>query len=258
MTRIALVPVLGLIVAVALAADESKPMPKAFKSHDMSRPRPVVIDAGSPTVPPSDAISLFDGKSLSEWKRAGKLKPGEEDIPKWKIEAGVFEIVRGTGSIMTRKTFGDAQIHLEWATPAVAVGKGQGRGNSGLHMGGFGEVQILDSFESDTYPDGQAAALYGRFPPLVNASRKPGEWQTYDIITRLPKLDDSGKVIKPGLITVLHNGIVVHHAVEFHGKIGPYALSLQDHGNPIRFRNFWLRLLRGYDEPAPMPKPTTP
>jgi hypothetical protein len=118
-------------------------------------------------------------------------------------------------------------------------------------------VQILDSYRNDTYPDGQAAALYQKFPPLVNASRKPGDWQSYDIIARLTRTDADGKVTRPAALTVLHNGVVVHHAVEFPGKVGEFDLFLQDHGNPVRFRNVWVRPLRDYDEggtPPPMKK----
>ncbi|CAN5441443.1 DUF1080 domain-containing protein [soil metagenome] len=242
-----------LVVALGMfAADEPKPAPKKYKQADMTRPRPVMVTPGTNGSMPSDAISLFDGKDLAAWKRTGKLKEGEEDKPKWTIGDGYFEVAKGTGAIQSRDTFGDVQVHLEWATPKEVKGNGQGRGNSGFFLGGFGEVQILDSIDNDTYPDGQAAALYRRSPPLVNASRQPGEWQTYDIIAHLPKVDDTGKVTKPGIITVLHNGVVVHHAAEFNNKITPYSFQLQDHGNPIRFRNVWVRKLKGYDEGPPV------
>src|SRR5262249_1184889 len=158
------------------------------------------------------------------------------------------EVVSRGGTILTKKKFGDAQIHIEWATPAVVKGNGQGRGNSGVKLGGFGEVQVLDSFENDTYPDGQAAALYQKFPPLVNGARKPGEWQSFDIFTQLSRQDESGKVTRPARITVLHNGVLVHHAVEFPGKVGEYSILLQDHGNPVRYRNMWVRKVGDYDE----------
>jgi hypothetical protein len=255
MNRTAVLVSLGIVAVALAAADDPKPTPKKYKAGDMTRPRPVVVTPGATVgAPPSDAVVLFDGKDLAAWRRQGKLKEGDTDTPKWLVKDGFFEIVKGTGSIQTRETFTDVQIHLEWATPEVVAGKGQGRGNSGLHLGGFGEVQVLDSYENDTYPDGQAGALYNRWPPLVNASRKPGQWQSYDIIAHVPKLDDAGKVIRPGIITVLHNGVVVHHAVESGGKIGPFALSLQDHGNPVRFRNIWLRKLKGYDEGPPVEK----
>ncbi len=252
--RIALLVSVLVLSLVGLAQEKPK-----YRANDPKRPRPRVIQPGSASTPdqagqiPSDAIVLFDGKDLSQWKRSGKKV--EDDKPLWNVENGYFEIVPRTGGIETRvRDFANAQIHLEWATPSIVKGNGQGRGNSGIYMGGFGEVQILDSFENDTYPDGQAGGLYGKFPPLVNASRKPGEWQSFDIITRIAKLDDAGKVIQPALITVLHNGIVIHHAVPFGNKIGPFGINLQDHGNPVRFRNFWVRRLNDYDELTP-PKP---
>lgn len=237
-------PLVAFTSFVLFAQD---PDPKKYKPGDMTRPRPAVVTPGSGTAAPSDAVVLFDGKDFSEWKRAGKPKDGKVEVP-WKIEKEYFEIVPRTGSIQTKQTFGDLQLHLEWATPTLVKGTGQGRGNSGIHLGDFGEIQVLDSFENDTYPDGQAAALYGKYPPLVNACRKPGEWQTYDIIAQLPRVDPERKVMKPGLITVLHNGVVVHHAVEFNRKIVPYSIMLSDHGNPVRFRNIWIRNLKNYDE----------
>lgn len=227
-----------------------------YKPNDLSRPRPPVVEPGTvsstpdtPGRPPADAIVLFDGKDLSKWRSTGKTQ--ENDSPKWKVENGYFEIVPRTGAIETRaKDFGNAQFHIEWATPAEVKGQGQGRGNSGINLGGFREIQVLDSFENDTYPDGQAGALYGKLPPLVNASRKPGEWQSFDIITQLAKVDAEGKITRPARITVFHNGVLIHHAVEFPGKFGPFGISLQDHRNPVRYRNIWVRKLKDYDEPA--------
>lgn len=249
----------GAIVIAQEKKDEPKKEPekkeaKQYKPGDMSRPRPKVIDPGTttpaeqPGKPPSDAVVLFDGSSLKEeWTHGGK----EGEI-KWKVENGYAE-VKG-GNLQTKRKFGDSQVHIEWATPKEVKGSSQGRGNSGVYLGGFSEVQVLDSFNNDTYPDGQAAALYGRFPPLVNASRKPGEWQVYDIIAQLPKIED-GKVTRPGRITVLHNGILVHHAVEFPGKFGEFNILLQDHGNPVRYRNIWVRKLGEYDDGTPPPEP---
>lgn len=256
----------GLFAAAALSVLAQEPKkdvpgkePVKFKSGDMKRPRPKVVEPGTPGTddapgkPPSDAVVLFDGKNLeAEWVRPGKK--GDEAKPAWKVENGYAE-VKG-GGIQSIKKFGDCQVHIEWATPKDVKGNGQGRGNSGVYLGGFGEVQVLDSFENDTYPDGQAGALYGKFPPLVNASRKPGEWQTYDIIAHLPRADEQGKVVRPGRITVLHNGVVVHHAVEFGNKFGEFGISLQDHGNPVRYRNIWVRRLADYDvEGVPPPEP---
>ena len=240
--------IVGLFVAAGFAVFAQEPKKdepkkddkKQYKPGDMSRPRPKVVDPGTttpaetPGKPPADAIVLFDGTSLKEeWTHGGK--DGE---PKWKVENGYAE-VKG-GNLQTKRKFGDSQVHIEWATPKEVKGSGQGRGNSGVYLGGFSEVQVLDSFQNDTYPDGQAAALYGKLPPLVNVSRKPGEWQVYDIIAELPKVDAAGKVTRPGRISVLHNGVLVHHAVEFPGKFGEFNILLQDHGNPVRYRNIWV------------------
>jgi Domain of Unknown Function (DUF1080) len=248
-------PVAPVLLAFAFgwfALAQEKPK---YKPNDNSRPRPPVVEPGTastpdaPGRPPADAIVLFDGKDLSKWRASGKKK--DDDTPKWKVETNYFEIVPRTGGIESReRALTDAQIHIEWATPSEVKGKGQGRGNSGIYLGGFGEVQVLDSFENDTYPDGQAGGLYGKFPPLVNASRKPGEWQVFDIVANLPKLDADGKIARPARLTVFHNGVLIHHAVEFGGKIGPFGLNLQDHGNPVRFRNIWYRKLKDYDDPA--------
>lgn len=206
-------------------------------------PEPKVIDPGPP---PSDAIVLFDGKDLSQWKAQGG---GEA---KWKLLGDGSTEVSGTGSIVTKESFGDCQLHVEWATPAEVKGKDQGRGNSGVYLQGRYEIQVLDSYENKTYPKGQAGAFYMQAAPLVNASRKPGEWQTYDIIFRAPKTDADGKTI-PGSFTVLHNGILVQDhtpvkgdattAALFKGVTATGPLVLQDHGNPVRYRNIWLRKL---------------
>ncbi len=196
--------------------------------------------------PPSDALVLFDGHDLAQWVR----EPWKNDldrsaIPKWKIENGYLEVVPHTGSIYTREKFGSCQLHLEFAEPAQVDKnmKGQNRGNSGVFIFGHGEVQILDSFENDTYPDGQCAALYHRYPPLVNACRKPGEWQSYDILFHAPQTNELGKQISPGNVTVLQNGIVVQDRSEVGYGAESGTLGLQDHLNPVRFRNIWLRRL---------------
>jgi hypothetical protein len=203
---------------------------------------PKVIDPGPP---PSDAILLFDGKDLSQWQSE---KAGE---PKWKVENGVM-IVNGTGSIMTKEEFGDVQLHVEWATPSEVKGERQGRGNSGVYLQGRYEIQVLDSYNNKTYFNGQAGAFYLHNAPLVNASRKPGEWQTYDIIFHAPKPAADGK-IEPGSFTVLHNGVLVQDhipvkgdattAAKFQGVAPKGPLILQDHGNPVRYRNIWIRRL---------------
>ncbi len=248
--RSALVPAVGLL-ALGFAFAQEKPR---YKAHDMSRPRPPIVEPGTASTPdvagkpPADAVVLFDGNNLDLWRAGGKKA---DDTPKWKVENGYFEVVPRTGSIETRqKEWTDAQLHIEWATPKEVKGQGQGRGNSGIHLGGFGEIQVLDSIDNDTYPDGQAGGLYGKFPPLVNASRKPGEWQTYDIVTQLAKVAADGKVVRPARITVFHNGVLIHHATEFGNKVGPFGISLQDHANPVRYRNIWVRKVKDYDEPA--------
>jgi hypothetical protein len=221
-----------------------------WKHGDMDRPRPrVITPPGMSTQaasgqPPSDAIVLFGGTDLSKWKRDKRKEEAEgaDDKVMWKVENGYFEIVPRSGSIRTReKIAGDTQWHLEWAAPSEVKGNSQGRGNSGVFIGGFPEVQVLDSFENDTYPDGQAAGLYGSYPPMVNASRKPGEWQIYDIIVERQQKDADGKVIKKARISVIHNGIVVQWGREFDSGATEGDLGLQDHGNPVRYRNIWVR-----------------
>ena len=221
-----------------------------WKHGDMARPRPRVITPpgmstqAAPGQPPSDAIVLFGGTDLSKWQSDKGKTPANDgdDRVLWKVENGYFEIVPRTGSIKTReKIAGDLQWHIEWATPSEVKGNSQGRGNSGVFIGGFPEVQVLDSYENDTYPDGQAAGLYGFYPPMVNASRKPGEWQTYDIIIERQQKDADGKVIKKARISVIHNGTVVQWGREFDSGATDGDLGLQDHGNPVRYRNIWVR-----------------
>ena len=217
----------------------------AWAVHDMNRPQPTVIQS-EPGKPPSDAVVLFDGTSLDKWC-AGNGEP-----TKWVLNDGAMECVKGSGAIRTKDAFGDCQLHIEWATPAKAEGSSQGRGNSGVFLMGQHEVQVLDNYDNVTYPDGQAGSVYAENPPLVNACRKPGEWQTYDIVFHQPVWE--GNVMKfPGSLTVIHNGVLVQDHWELeglsthcqrrpvtkYGEKGP--LSLQDHGNPVRFRNVWIR-----------------
>jgi hypothetical protein len=221
--------------------------------HDMERPVPAVVETGTMSAPaprPSDAIALFDGKDLSQWQAVKGGGP-----PKWKVENGYFEVVKGTGDIATTRGFGDCQLHVEWMAPAPPVGQGQDRGNSGVFFMGMYEVQVLDSYNSRTYADGQAAALYGQHPPLVNAARPPGEWQSYDIIFHAPRFEGD-KVVRPARVTVLHNGVLVQDNAEMTGPTGhkarppykPHAdalpMRLQDHAHPVRFRNIWIRELK--------------
>jgi hypothetical protein len=220
----------------------------------MDRPQPPIVRAGpasAPLPPPSDAIVLFDGTSLAKWRSADSTG----GPAKWKVEDGYMEVVAGTGAIRTDQSFGDVQLHVEWRTPTPPKGESQERGNSGVFLMGRYEVQVLDSYNNVTYPDGQAAAIYGEFPPLVNASRPPGEWQTYDIVFHAPRFDGYGKVVSPARATVLHNGVLVQDNTVLTGPTAhsarmPYEahparlpISLQDHGNPMRFRNIWVREL---------------
>lgn len=216
--------------------------------HDGERPQPRVVTPGDqPGKPPSDAIVLFDGSDLSKWKNQN-----------WKLEDGAM--VAAKGDQETKDVFGDIQLHIEWAAPSPGQGSGQGRGNSGVFLMGRYEVQVLDCFENQTYPDGQTGAIYGSWPPLVNACRKPGEWQTYDIIWECPKFE-ADKVVKPAFVTVIHNGVLLHHRKELLGNTNhkqaasytPHAatgsIRMQDHGNPVKYRNIWVRPLKGYDDP---------
>jgi hypothetical protein len=198
---------------------------------------------------PSDAVVLFDGTNLAQWRA------NDGSSPVWRLENGAVEVVRGTGMLWTRADFGDCQLHVEWAAPASPSGSGQERGNSGIYLMGRYEVQILDSYENPTYPDGQAAAVYGQFAPLVNAALPPGEWQSYDIVFHGPRFDAAGGLLRPARVTVLHNGVLVQDGVELtgptgNGRLTPYQahperlpLGLQDHGDAVRFRNIWIREL---------------
>ncbi len=220
--------------------------------HDMNRPLPPVVTpgpAGPPVAPPSDAIVLFDGKTLASWTDT-KGQPA-----KWKIENGSMEIVPKTGGIRTVKGFGDCQLHVEWMAPSPAKGTGQDRGNSGVFLMDLYEVQVLDCYGNTTYADGMTAAIYGQYPPLVNACRPPGEWQTYDIVFHRPRFDKDGKVLAPARMTVFHNGLLAHECAVLTGPTAhkarpPYKMhadklpiSLQDHDHPVRYRNIWLREL---------------
>lgn len=255
MKKLALLFALGACCAFAVEPQPKKPE-KPFtpggkwRQGDMQRPRPRVVNPPGFTTdasagqPPSDAIVLLNGKDMAAWKRDPRKEdaPGAPDTVQWKVTPEYVEIVPKSGSIRTREAFkGDIQLHLEWRTPSEVVGKSQGRGNSGVFIGGFPEIQVLDSWQNDTYPDGQAAGLYNNYPPMVNASRKPGEWQTYDIIAERARKDASGKVIKKARLSVIHNGVVVQWGREFDSMAQEGDLGLQDHHNPIRYRNIWIR-----------------
>ncbi len=226
--------------------------------HDGTRPMPKVIEPGTASTQdvagkaPSDAVVLFDGKDSSHW-----INDKGEPCP-WTIADGAMTVKPGAGYVHTKDEFGDCQLHVEWSSPVPAAGSSQGRGNSGVFLFGKYEIQVLDCYQNPTYADGHAAAVYGQYPPLVNASRKPGDWQTYDILWTAPKFKN-GEVDTPAYVTVLHNGVAVHNHVKVlgpmayrqfpkyvpHGPKGPIAL--QDHGNRVRFRNIWIRELKDYD-----------
>jgi hypothetical protein len=212
-------------------------------------PKPKKITPGAQAgEAPSDAIVLFDGKDLSKWTTQGGSPA------KWDVKEGILTVTKGLGVIQTKQTFGDIQLHIEWRTPAIVEGEGQGRGNSGIFFQERYELQVLDSYESPTYSNGQAASIYKQTMPLVNATRKPGEWQNYDVVYTAPHFGENGNVVSPARITVLQNGVLVQNnttiwgsttyrgmaTYEVHGK---GALRLQDHGNPVSYRNIWVREL---------------
>jgi hypothetical protein len=224
--------------------------------HDENRlAPPIITPGGRRSAPPSDATVLFDGTqaSMANWTDT-KGQP-----TKWIAGDGYMESVKGAGYIQSKQEFGSCQLHLEFATPSTVQGAGQGRGNSGVFLQGQYEIQVLDSYENKTYPDGQCGALYGRAVPLVNACRKPGEWQSYDIIYHRPFFDRNGKVTRKATFTIFQNGVLIqdhvtleggtgwvnaHTVTDYvaHGDKGP--IQLQDHGNPVRYRNIWVRELK--------------
>lgn len=248
--------VCSLFITVVLSATPAcAQIDTRWKIHDPDRPLPTIVTPGTastqdaPGKAPSDAIVLFDGTSLEQWLS------NDGSTAKWKVENGYFEVVPKTGNIHTKNAFGDCQLHVEFSEPTPPHGESQGRGNSGVFLMSTYEIQVLDSYENKTYADGQAAAVYGQYPPLVNASRPPGQWQTYDIVFRGPRFENNGKLLRPARITVFQNGVLVQDNVEptgptEHGERPPYKpgpdkmpLALQDHGQPVRYRNVWLRPL---------------
>jgi hypothetical protein len=212
-------------------------------------PEPPVVTPGIGTNPPSDAIILFDGKDMDQWE-----KPDGEPAG-WKLVDGAMTVVKGTGFIQTKQSFGDMQLHLEWRAPAEIEGEGQGRGNSGVYIQGRYEIQILDCYENKTYVNGQTGAVYKQHIPLANACRPPGEWQTYDIIFIAPRFKEDSSLFSPATVTVLHNGVLLQNHAVIQGRTENVGLpayrthplkqpiSLQDHGNPVSFRNIWVREL---------------
>jgi len=216
--------------------------------HDGDRPQPAIVTPGTQESlggAPSDAVVLFDGSDTSKWV-------GRDGEVQWKVEDGYMEVTR-TGDIKTKDSFGNCQLHIEWASPSEVKGESQGRGNSGVFLMDRYEIQVLDGYDNITYADGITAAIYGQYPPLVNACRKPGEWQTYDIIFIGPRFDGN-ELIQPAYATIIHNGILVHHHQAVLGPTGHRSLSsysqphppeaplrLQDHGDLVRYRNIWIR-----------------
>lgn len=243
-----------LLAGVACAQEMTKP-----QDTEQWTPRPAVVAPGvTDAAPPSDAIVLFDGRGLDEWVATRDKGPAG-----WTVADGLLTVNKRAGNIETKRSFANYQLHLEWRVPAGTTGAGQARGNSGVFLastgGGDGgyEIQILDSYANETYVNGQAASIYKQAPPLVNASRKPGEWQTYDVIWTAPAFDAAGKLTSPARVTAIHNGVVVQNNFELTGETryigkpqykahGPSPIKLQAHGDPspaISFRNIWVRPL---------------
>lgn len=255
-------PIVFVLVVAACAGDGGPPAETAGGSAtpepDTSRlpppeatevwnPEPVSVTPGPYGTPPSDAVILFDGSDLAAWSNEDGGAAG------WSFENGVMTVVAGAGDIVTREAFGDVQLHVEWRTPEEIVGEGQDRGNSGVYLMGKYELQVLDSYGNRTYSNGQAGSIYKQHIPLVNASRPPGEWQTYDIIFTAPRFADDGTLLSPAYMTALHNGVLIQNHAELAGSTRyrgePFytahetrlPILLQDHGNPVSYRNIWVR-----------------
>lgn len=245
------------LLALSAAALLAVTVPEIkWKTGDRARPLPAKVKPGSCSTQdrvgsaPSDAVVLFKGADLSAWLQSDG-KPA-----RWKVANGYFEVVPKTGELVTKQAFGDCQLHVEWATPDPPQGQDQEPGNSGIYMMSRYEIQVLDSYRNITYADGQAAAIYCQYPPLVNASLPSGQWQTYDIIFHGPRFGANGELLRTATVTLLHNGVLAHDNVELTGptdymKRPPYAkhpekmpLLLQDHGQPVRYRNIWIRELK--------------
>lgn len=251
--KIQILTFLLLFVAVVVVAQTEEPLKMKPEMTEIWDPEVSVVTPGeTPAHAPSDAIVLFDGADIeSEWTNGDGGKPG------WTVADGCVTVKKGAGIIKTKRVFEDYQLHIEWRSPAEVVGTSQGRGNSGVFMQGIYEVQVLDNYNNRTYRNGQAGSVYKQHPPLVNACKEPGVWQTYDIIYTAPRFNDDGiTYFTPPTITVLHNGVLVQNNVKMRGpteyigipeytvkKHGPGSLVLQDHGNPVSFRNIWIREL---------------
>jgi hypothetical protein len=248
----------ALAAAAGPAAAQCPTRPSAvvtsYPQHSMDRPQPAVVTpapASGPVAPPSDAIVLFDGHDLSQWRSADSAT----QPARWTVQDGYLQVAAHTGDIETKRAFGDVQYHVEWMAPTPAEGEGQERGNSGVYLMGTFEVQVLDSYHNATYADGAAGSIFGQYPPLVNASRPPGEWQTYDIVFHAPRFAPDGTLRCAARVTVFQNGVLVQDDAVLTGPTAfkrrpPYApkvvsgpLLLQDHGHPVRYRDIWARVL---------------
>jgi hypothetical protein len=251
MKKITTVMILLLVVS-GLFAQTPEPMKMKPEMTEIWDPEVRIITPGeTPSQAPSDAIVLFDGINLdAEWTNNDGGKP------EWIVADGCVTVKKGTGTIKTKRVFNDFQLHIEWRTPAEVVGESQGRGNSGVFLQGIYEVQVLDNYNNRTYRNGQAGSVYKQHPPMVNACKAPGVWQAYDIIYTAPRFNDDGTYFTPPTVTVLHNGVLVQNNVKMRGpteyigipeytvkKHGPGVISLQDHGNPVSYRNIWIREL---------------
>lgn len=243
---------LALAMAIPAQAQDKTPPPMKPEATEFYTPVPPKVNPGETNAaPPSDAIILFDGTNLDAFVSSKDAKSPAG----WEIQNGELVVTKGKGDIQTKMGFGDAQYHVEWSAPTEIVGEGQGRGNSGFFLMGKYEIQILDSYESKTYTNGQAGSIYKQHPPLVNAMRAPGEWNTYDIIFKAPRFNKDGMLTSPATVTLLMNGVLVQNHVTLQGPteyIGipnykahaeELPIKLQDHGNPVRFRNIWVRKL---------------
>ncbi|MCJ8164587.1 DUF1080 domain-containing protein [Pontibacter sp. E15-1] len=256
-----LLSAVGLLGAADANAQEVPKPPKMTpEMTEFWEPEVKVVQPGkTASDAPADALVLFDGKNLDQW-----VSTNDPASPaKWTVENGAFTVKKGTGNIQTKQSFEDYQLHIEWKIPAKITGKGQGRGNSGLFLASTGEgdagyeLQILDSYNNRTYANGQAGSIYKQHPPLKNAMRQPGEWNTYDIIFTAPRFKADGSLFTPARVTVLHNGVVVQNDTQLKGPTqyiglpeykqhGKAPIKLQDHGDPsepISYRNIWIREL---------------
>jgi hypothetical protein len=254
LARVVAVAAVAGIVSVAQAQTPVKPKPQ---DTEVWTPVPPIVTPGRTNAdPPSDAVVLFDGRSLDQWVSAKDGSPA-----KWTVADGILTVVKAAGDIRTKRTFENYQLHVEWRIPTNVTGKDQERGNSGVYLAwtndyGY-ELQVLDSYQNTTYVNGQAASIYKQYPPLVNAMRKPGEWQTYDVVWTAPTFNADGTLKTPAYVTALHNGVLVQNHVALRGDTkyigqpeykahGPASILLQAHGDPsppISFRNIWLRPL---------------